>query len=483
MNILIRYLGYILLISSLFRIVPIVAGIIYGESIITFVITVIISLLLGFILLWFDRKQNIYYSKFSLSQLNLPNALSLVGLSFLILPLIGAISFLPSFNYNFLNALFESISGYTTTGLTLYNSLEGLPRSLLLWRAETQWVGGIGIIMVFLFIISRLKFYGSEEETQIEATSALYQAQGFSEKIEPSLRKSSKNVLIVYGSYTLLGVIALYITGMSLFESIALSFTSLSTGGFIVSDSLQANNIQLVILSLLMLLGSISFITHNKLLKIKFKEFFGSLEKNIFFLFLIICIGLTFIVFSDAKIIIFQLISAFTTTGYSITNISALPSLFIMFIMLGMIVGGSIASTSGGIKISRIYSLLKMIPWMLKKLSSPRHAIIPLKIRNQAVEEKDLLIIVVFVTLFFSILFLGTLIFLLLGYGLLDSFFQIASALGTVGLQTIDLMAVPIIGKLVLMVAMLLGRLEIFPILILIRKFFKLHKFKLHKFH
>ncbi|HZJ18503.1 MAG TPA: potassium transporter TrkG [Patescibacteria group bacterium] len=472
MNILILYLGYILIISALFRIIPIIAAIIYGEPITSFILTTAISLLLGLILLWLEKRRNPERSPLSLSQLNLPNALILVSLSFLILPLISAISFLSSFHYNFLNAFFESVSGFTTTGLTLYSSLEGLPRSLLLWRAETQWIGGIGIITLFLFIISRLKFYGQKEDTQIETTSALYRAQGF-EKIEPSLVKSTKNILMIYGGYTLLGVILLYITGMSLFESISLSFTSISTGGFIVTDSLQATNLQLIILSLLMLAGSMSFIAHNDLLRRKFRSFLSSLEKNIFFIFLLLSIGLTFIVFTDARMIFFELISAFTTTGYSITNISVLPPLFILLIMIGMIIGGSIASTAGGIKVSRIYSLLMMVPWMLKKLSSSKHAIIPLKINKQFMEEKDLLVITVFVTMYFLILLIGTIVFLLLGYGLLDSSFQMTSALGTVGLQTIELMAVPVMGKVVLVIAMLLGRLEIFPVLILVRKLFK----------
>jgi len=472
MNILILYLGYILIISALFRIIPIIAAMIYGEPITSFILTTAISLLLGLILLWLEKRRNPERSPLSLSQLNLPNALILVSLSFLILPLISAISFLSSFHYNFLNAFFESVSGFTTTGLTLYSSLEGLPRSLLLWRAETQWIGGIGIITLFLFIISRLKFYGQKEDTQIETTSALYRAQGF-EKIEPSLVKSTKNILMIYGGYTLLGVILLYITGMSLFESISLSFTSISTGGFIVTDSLQATNLQLIILSLLMLAGSMSFIAHNDLLRRKFRSFLSSLEKNIFFIFLLLSIGLTFIVFTDARMIFFELISAFTTTGYSITNISVLPPLFILLIMIGMIIGGSIASTAGGIKVSRIYSLLMMVPWMLKKLSSSKHAIIPLKINKQFMEEKDLLVITVFVTMYFLILLIGTIVFLLLGYGLLDSSFQMTSALGTVGLQTIELMAVPVMGKVVLVIAMLLGRLEIFPVLILVRKLFK----------
>jgi trk system potassium uptake protein TrkH len=370
MNIFFRYLGYILIISATFRILPIITGIIYGESILIFIITSLISLLLGFFLIWLGKKQSPFIG--SLESLNLPQAFMLVGISFLLLPLIGSISFLPSFNYNIINAYFESISGFTTTGLTVYSSLEGLPKSLLLWRAETQWIGGIGIVIFFLFIITRLYFHRDEETTQIEATSSLYQSQGLSQQLEPSLQKSSKNILLIYSIYTILGVILLYISGMNLFESVTFSFTAISTGGFIVTDSLTASDTQLIILCILMLLGSISFIAHNKILQKKFKEFILSYEKNIFLLFLILGISITIFVYADLKVILFELISAFTTTGYSISEISTLPPLFIMIIITGMLIGGSVASTSGGMKVVRVYSLLAMIPLMMKRLVSPR---------------------------------------------------------------------------------------------------------------
>jgi trk system potassium uptake protein TrkH len=471
MNILFRNLGYILLISTVFRILPIITAIIYGESIIIFIITSLISSLLGLFLIWLGKKQNSFID--SLENLNLPQAFMLVGISLLLLTLIGSITFLPSFNYNFINAYFESISGFTTTGLTVYGSLEGLPKSLLLWRAETQWIGGMGIVIFFLFIISRLYFHGKEETTQIEATSSLYQSQGLSQQLEPSLQKSIKNILLIYSIYTILGIILLYLSGMNLFVSIALSFSGISTGGFIVTESLNVSDIQLIILCSLMLLGSISFIAHNKIFQRKFKEFILSFEKNIFLLFLISGIIITLFVYTDVKVILFELISAFTGTGYSISEISTLPPLFIMIIIIGMLIGGSVASTSGGMKVARVYSFLALIPLIMRRLVSPRHAIIPLKINKKIIEEKDLLIIVVFVTLFFLILFIGTIIFLLLGYGFLDSLFTMSSALGTVGLSTMDLVTVPIVGKVVLMLAMLLGRLEIFPLLILFIRLFR----------
>lgn len=469
MKVFVRYFAYILIISAFFRLVPIAAALIYNESYLGFVISAVLSLLWGGVLLFVDKQ-----SKTEDKPLNLADALMLVALSFVVLPVIGAISFLPSFNFNILNAVFESISGFTTTGLTLYSSLDVLPRSLLMWRAETQWMGGLGIIMVFLFIFSRLKFHAPKTLEEIEAgtetAAALYQAGGFPQKLEAGLKKTTRNVTLIYGSYTLLGVLLLYLSGMSLFNSIGLTFTSLSTGGFVLSDGFYTNGFQLFILGLLMVLGATSFITHNKLLQKKFKEFFLSFERNLMLIMILIAAILSTLFMPDIKVVLFELVSAFTTTGYSISTIPSLPQIVITLLVIGMLVGGSIASTAGGIKVFRIYTLMAMVPWVLKKLSSPPHAVIPFKFRSKVVEEEDLMIIGSFVFFYFFLLVTGTIIFLLLGHSFFDSSFQIVSALGTVGLQTIPLASVHWLGKLVLIFAMILGRLEIFPILVLLRR-------------
>jgi len=472
MKTLIKYLAYVLIISSFFRIIPIITGIVYHESIISFIITFLISILLGLGLLWYSKT-----IKDKETGLSLTKGLMLVALSFIILPLIGAVSFLPSFDYNLIDATFESISGFTTTGFTLYSSLDNLPKSLLMWRAETQWMGGIGIIMVFLFIFSKLTAHTytiiTGAESSAKSSLALYQAQGFPEKLEPGLKKTTANILIIYGGYTILGIILLLFTGMSIFNAVGMTFTSLSTGGFTLNDNFYSNDFQLIVLGILMIIGSISFIAHNKLLQKKFKEFLFSFEKNIFLFILLTAIILVVIVYRDIRVVLFELISAFTTTGYSITNISLLPHIFIFLIMIGMIIGGSIASTAGGMKVFRIFYLIKSIPWMLKKLSSPPKAVIPLKIKNKIIEEENLLIVQIFVFCYILILVLGTIIFMLFGNNFLDSSFQIASGLGTVGLQTMELAGINWVCKFVLMIAMLLGRLELFPLLILIRSIFK----------
>jgi len=470
MRILLRNLGYLLVISSFFRLVPIIAGLIYGEDIQGFLLTFGISLILGVVLALFSQPKE------GDKSMTLTQGLILGALAFILLPAISMITYLPSMDYNYLNAYFEAISGFTTTGITVYTSLDELPKSLLLWRAETQWMGGIGIIIIFLFLFSgRRKGQQkvAELEEASEASMALYQAQGFKEKLEGGMRNTLAIVMGIYVGYTLLGIFLLWVTGMPLYDSVAMSFTALSTGGFSVHNEFYTNGWQLLVLSVIMILGAISFITHNRILEAKWKEFLLSFEKNVFFVFIIIAGLLALTVATDIKIAFFELISAFTTTGYGVSNYALLPPLLIFVMMLGMIMGGSSASTAGGIKVFRIYYLMRGIGWHLKKLSSPPSAVIPLNIHGQEIDEKDLSNIAIFVISYFIILLVGITLFLLFGFGFFDSSFQMVSALGTVGLQSIEVGIIHPFLKIILIIAMLFGRLEIFPILILIRRAFK----------
>ena len=468
---LLRNLGFLLVISSIFRILPILAALIYGEPLRGFLITFGISFFLGLLLIFFAKPRE------KEEVLTLTEGLLLGALAFIILPLIGMISYLPSMGYDYINAYLESISGFTTTGITVYDSLSGLPKSLLLWRAETQWMGGIGIILIFLFLFSKRRGghqRASDLEAQNESSMALYQAQGFKEKMEGGLRSTLATIMGIYFGYTLIGILLLWFTGMSLFESIAMAFSSISTGGFSIGDEFFTSGWQLLVLDFLMVVGAISFITHNKLLQSKWRDFFRSFEKNVFLLFILISAGLGFLVWPDLKMVFFELISAFTTTGFSVSNIALLPELFIVIMMLGMIVGGSSASTAGGVKIFRFYYLFRAIPWHLKKLSSPPSAVIPLNIHGEEATEKDLSNIAIFVIAYFSVLLFGTLVFMLYGFSFFDSSFQLISNLGNVGLQTVDIANLPSLLRIILIIAMLLGRLEIFPILILLRQAFKI---------
>lgn len=475
MNLTYRYLGYLLIISAFFRFIPIVTGIIYGENISLFLLGLAISLISGIFLIFYFKPKNKETSSFSVH-----HGLILTALSFIILPLIGAISFLPSLNFNILNAYFESISGFTTTGLTMYSNLDLLPKSLLMWRAESQWLGGIGMVTIFIFIFSRLREYDnlklSDMQESVQGNLRLYQSQGVTESSEGNLKNSLKNIILIYSFYTLLGIILLFIAGLPIYEAIAMTFTSLSTGGFSVNTNFYDDGLVLFVLSLLMILGATSFMAHSKLLKGKFIDFITHFEKNLMLLAIIGASILSYITFPNLKIVLFQIISAFTTTGYSIISINLVPQLFIFMIMLGMVLGGTFASTSGGIKLFRIHYLLKTIPWSVKKSIYPKDAIIPLNIQGKPIDWEKFFNISTFVSTYFVILVLGTILFMVFGYSFLDSSFQIFSALGTVGLQSVDLTNLNFILKTVLILAMLMGRLEIFPILILFRYLFTTRK-------
>ncbi|MBU1446168.1 hypothetical protein KKD70_02815 [Patescibacteria group bacterium] len=427
---------------------------------------------MGLILILFTQKR-----KRDLGELNMKNGMILAALSFVILPLIGAIPFLSSFGFNFVDAYFESISGFTTTGLTLFESVSHLPKSLLMWRSEIQWMGGIGIVLFLLFLMTRINLNKEDSYSNIakktRSSMALYHSQGFSEKLESSLKHTLKNVMLIYISFTLLGIVMLWLVGLSLFDAVAMAFTSISTGGFSVIDTFYTDNLQLFVLSILMLIGAISFVTHNRLMQRKFKQYLLDYEKNILLIFIGSAVVLSLIVFPDIQIVLFQMISAFTTTGYSITNVALLPQLVILLIMTGMIIGGCTASTAGGIKVSRIYYLLRVIPWYVKKRSLPEHAVFSFKIHDENVDTWKLIGIGIYMITYLFILFLGTVIFMVFGFSFLDSSFQIISALGTVGLQTMDLTLINPFLKFTLILAMILGRLEIFPLLIAFRSILK----------
>lgn len=470
MKAVLKYLGWVLILSAIFRIVPIIAGIYYNEPIGSFIISGLISIALGVLFIWVSSRIE------GEEDLTLTGALMLTALSFLIIPVIGSISFLKILNWNFLDALFEAVSGFTTTGFSVIKDLSDVPKSLLLWRAETQWIGGIGIIMVFLFIFSRLRVHSYESAMlKGEATQSLYQAQGFSQEMEPGARKTTMNILTIYTTYTVLGVVLLTLAGMPFFDSMAITFAALSTGGFSVTDSFYTNGLQLTIISILMILGAVSFMAHNNLIRRRFKAFFSNLELRFFFIVLAVFSAIALVILKEPKMIFFNLISALTSTGFASGEISALPHLIIFLIMACMLIGGSVGSTAGGIKIFRLYTIVKAIPWFVKKLSNPQSAVIPFKLRGQVVKESFVLMAEVFVSFYIIVLFLGTLVFMMLGYSFLDSSFQMVSGLGTTGLATMDIGALHWIGKVVLMIAMWLGRLEIFPLLVLIGKMFKWH--------
>jgi trk system potassium uptake protein TrkH len=383
----------------------------------------------------------------------------------------------------FIDALFESVSGFTTTGLTIFTDVESLPRSLLLWRAETQWIGGLGIIILFLVIVAAMRHQDSlkESTTKARAIANLYQAQGASEKLEASMQKSMRNTILIYGVYTLMGIVLLTLVGLTTFEATAISFTAISTAGFSVTNQFYTAWPVLLIVSFLMIAGAVSFVIHNRL----FKGYFGELWSNRRFRFYIVSISvavlLVFAFVRDFKVAFFNTLSAFTTTGFTIGNLSLLPVFAMMVLVFCMMMGGMLGSTAGGIKIDRIRLMLKSIPWLVKKAISPSEAIIPLKQDGKIVENESLIITQAFAFCYLLTIIIGTAIIIVTGESFLDSSFQTVSAIGGVGMQTTSIYLFHPVAKTVLIVAMLFGRLEIFPVMVLGKFLFDYARGKIRK--
>ncbi|MFH1638367.1 MAG: TrkH family potassium uptake protein [Candidatus Woesearchaeota archaeon] len=478
MDVVLKYLGYVLILFSFMPILPFVSAIILHEDFMLFFVPSIISLFVGFLLLVLTSK-----AKGGVGQLTIQRSIALTALSFMVMPLLGSLPFMIELNSPALDCIFESYSGFTTTGLTVLGSLEDIPRSLLLWRAETQWIGGLGIVLFALLVILRLRERSPEVfSTRAKALVSLYRAQGATEKLEPSIRQSVKKTILIYLTYTFLGAVLLFIAGMGAFEGLSMAMTSVSTGGFIVWDTLNLDLASMIVLSLLMIIGATSFVIHNRIFRLDLKEVLKSYECRVFAVLIVAASLLSVLALGDIKSGIFHAISAITTTGYALADISAMPYIAIVILACCMIIGGAVGSTAGGIKVLRFGLLMKSIHWTIRKISNPSRAVITLKVEGKEVEQATLVMAQVFVFLYILVLFVGTMVLLAFGNGFLDSSFQMVSALGTVGLQTIPALAsLNAFCKIVLIIAMVLGRLEIFPVLVLFKFFADKAKERLRK--
>lgn len=445
------YLGMVMVVISLFMLLPLLVSFIYAEGVfIPFIIGAVVSFSAGIFL----------NKRFAKEPLTLGSAMVLSSLTFLVISLLGSIVYLDHLQP--MDAVFESVSGFTTTGLTTV-SPETLPHSILFWRSLTQWVGGVGILVIFLLLLSSPGI----------SSYYIYRAEGRTHRIEASVYSTVKRIFIIYGLYTLAGIILLSIAGMPVFDSVNHALTSIATGGFSIrneSIAYYGNPFVETVMILMMVLGATSFFVHDKLFRRRFREYVENNEARLFWVLIAVfslLVSLSFLSASGAfRTGIFQSFSAVTGSGF--TLVSEYPELSKILLAVLMIIGGFAGSTAGGLKLVRVGILGKAVTWMIKKISYPVSAVIPFKFQGRMIEEEELTIISIFSFIFMLILVASTLILCFMGYAPMDSFFVSASAEGTVGLTTVDIASMNPGGKIVLMVCMLLGRLEILPFFVLV---------------
>ncbi|AFK17810.1 TrkH family potassium uptake protein [Haloferax mediterranei ATCC 33500] len=390
-----------------------------------------------------------------------------------------------------LNAIFESMSGFTGTGLTMTDNEEVLPRTLQWWRTFSEWVGGVGVIVLTTAVLSRP---GSGSLT-------LYESEARSEKIHPSIVSTVRTIWWIFTLFTFVSILALWLAGMPIWGAINHAMTGLSTGGFSITDNSIATYDSAVIdfvLVPIMLLGSIAFPVHYLILQGDLRNFYSDLQTRWVFIYMSIGSALlwSFLYFGgpyetpfDAlRYGLFQFVSAATCTGFQTavdaTNVALgrWPAYAQLTVTFGMFVGGAAGSTVGGIKLIRGLTLVKGIRYQIADVFYPQTAIRRLGINGRRLNDeeasREFMEAAIIVVLWITFLVVGTFVLLLTlpsaEYSLANVVFEVASAQGNVGLSSgiTGPESLPPVGKVVFLFHMWIGRLEIIPVLVTLRTIF-----------
>ncbi|MBI2127164.1 MAG: TrkH family potassium uptake protein, partial [Thaumarchaeota archaeon] len=367
------------------------------------------------------------------------------------------------------SSYFESISAITTTGLTLFDP-SSLPRTIIFYRSITQWLGGIGIVFFIVLFLNAPGTYAR----------ALEAFAGFA-RLSPTSRGTFIRIMRIYLLYTGLFVTLLITLGfVNPFAAVNLALTGISTGGFVhTSDWTNDLNISSIsILTILMIIGATSFPVHESLWTKKRLGVFSS-EFRWFVAYLAIT-SVILVAFAmgssitDPGTLIFHAVSAASTTGFQTVNLGAFDAMTRLILLILMFVGGCSFSTAGGIKFIRMIVALRSIPWLLKMNVLPITALVPLKIGKSVIYESE--IAFAFATIFagsLSIL-LSTAALMASGASFLNSIFESISAFSTVGLTTgVTSMAMPDFAKMALIAEMVIGRVEVIPVLIGVKSLYE----------
>lgn len=384
---------------------------------------------------------------------------------------IGAFPFVLGGQLSFMQALFESVSGWTTTGLSTMD-VTTVPKIYLFYRSFMQYCGGLGFVMVMVMLIQGKEAMG------------LYSAEGHSDQLVPNLGRTARTIFLMYLAYLFMGTFAYVMAGMSVFDAVNHAMCALSTGGFSTQyDSIGAYNSMAieVVTIFLMVIGTTNFAVLLLLAKRRFKQVAKVSEIRFLFMLLIITVPVVaaslasglYISFGDGlRFSLFNIISALSTSGFSTMSYAQWPAFSIGIMLLLMIIGGGIGSTAGGMKLTRVYLMLRIMKENIKRrLFSSRVVSNPYFFRAQGKTYIDKSLesdTVGFIFCYMSIFIIGSLLITLSeGASLTDAMFEFASSLGTVGLS-IGLTGPTTTNAtlLIQMIGMLLGRLEIFIVII-----------------
>lgn len=468
-----RLLGKLTIAFSLVLLLPLLAAIIADqEHIWIFAFSLIASVTVASIF-------NIYGTQRMRQRLRVREAIAVVGCGWLLVCLMGSLPYLFLNPGDPLAAIFESVSGFTTTGVTTAQSFEDFPPSILVWRCLTHWTGGIGVIMLFIIIMPQMN----------SGTSYLFNAElpgAVAERTLPKIKESAMLILCIYFSLTLLEIILLLVAGVPLFQAINLALATMATGGFsYYHDSLISfGNIFVELIAIVfMLIASMNFSLYYKIWRGDWLSFRNDTEHRYYLLILAVA---AFLICGDLYLTnylplgeclrhgIFQAISIGSTTGFASDDFDNWPSFSRSVLLMLMFVGGCSGSTAGGIKISRLIILLKAGWAELLRTLHPR-IVYSVKLGDKDIEPVVVGNITRFFFLYILVFIVLTLLISLSGISAMESIGLIAACMSSVGPAfgvvgpTSTYSSLPDWARFISIVAMLLGRLEIFTMLAILR--------------
>ncbi len=470
-RIVLNVLGSIIWRLGFIMLIPLAVAIYYGDPKFPYALGFLVAAVFGWVLTSIFPDKGEEWEK--------REGFAIVALGWLIVALFGAIPYIMLDHISVIDALFESMSGFTTTGATVLPDIDGEYRSLLLWRSLTQWLGGMGIIMLFIAILPKLGVAG-RQMFRAEAPGPT------EDKLKPRIRETAVILWKIYVGISLVEVVLLwFFTKMNLFDALTHTFTTMACGGFSpYGQSIAYFNDPLIegIITFFMILAGANFALHYKILR-KGKVNYVKDDELRFYLFIIVTgtLILTFLLYRDMygdvalsfRYAVFQIVSIITTTGFASVDFNQWtdPSLFMLLLM--MFIGGCAGSTAGGVKVVRIFLLLKYARREIFKVVHPR-AVRPVKLNGRTVPADVMQAIISFVVIYFLIFILSSGILAILGLDLITSFTASIATLGNIGpgFAAVGPMAnfasIPAVGKLVLIANMWIGRLEVFTVIVLL---------------
>ncbi len=471
-KVILKVLGSLLIIESFFLFLSMLVALIYNEGDArAFLLTIVVALGSGFGIRLMTRGVEPNVGK--------REGYVIVSFVWVVFSLVGALPFILHGSIpNFTDAFFETISGFTTTGSSVLNDIESLPHGILFWRSIIQWMGGMGIIVLSLAILPILGIGGMQ----------LFAAESpgpVPDKIHPRVKETAKRLWAIYVLFTVIEVILLMFGGMSLFDAVNHAFTTMATGGYSTKQAsiayYDSAYIQYVIIAFMFIAG-VNFTLAYFGLKLQFKKIFRNEEFRYYTIFTLGFTAITAVIlyltsdlgaeraFRDS---LFQVVTLITTTGFATADYLEWTPFLGVLLFAAMFFGGSAGSTGGGMKTMRIVIVIKNSIAEFKRLVHP-NAVIPVKFNGKTVKSGIVHNILAFVVIYMLIFVIGTLFMAAIGLDLDTAMGSVIATLGNIGPGIGDVgpsanfANIPDVGKWFLSFLMLVGRLEVFTVIILL---------------